>query len=240
MAAPLTGQIAVVTGGGSGIGRAAALALAGDSARVVVADVSAEAAGRVRDEIRARGGEAVAVTTDVSDGAPLETFGQIHVLFNSAGISLRRSVVDMTDAEWHRVLAVNLHGTFYCCRAVGRHMAERGYGRIINMASDRATFGMVNGAHYAASKGGVISLTKSLALELGPSGVTVNAINPGTTDTPMARGTLSDAEWQSRARQDPLGRFSTPENIARLVLFLAGPGGEFMTGQVVTVRMRFG
>jgi len=99
---------------------------------------------------------------------------------------------------------------------------------------------MVNGAHYAASKGGVISLTKSLALELGPSGVTVNAINPGTTDTPMARGTLSDAEWQSRARQDPLGRFSTPENIARLVLFLAGPGGEFMTGQVVTVRMRFG
>jgi NAD(P)-dependent dehydrogenase (short-subunit alcohol dehydrogenase family) len=248
MAAPLAGQVAVVTGGGSGIGRAAALALAADSACVVVADVSAEAAGRVRDEIRAKGGDALAVTTDVSDGAAveklvattLEAFGQIHVLFNSAGISLRRSVVDMTDGEWHRVLAVNLHGTFYCCRAVGRHMAERGYGRIINMASDRATFGMVNGAHYAASKGGVISLTKSLALELGPSGVTVNAINPGTTDTPMARGTLSDAEWQNRARQDPLGRFSTPENIARLVLFLAGPGGEFMTGQVVTVRMRFG
>jgi len=248
MAASLAGQIAVVTGGGSGIGRAAALALAGENARVVVADVRAEAAGLVSDEIRAKGGEALAVATDVSDAAAVEklvattldTFGQIHVLFNSAGISLRRSVVEMTDAEWHRVLGINLHGTFYCCRAIGRHMAERGYGRIVNMASDRATFGMVNGAHYAASKGGVISLTKSLALELGPSGVTVNAINPGTTDTPMARGTLSDAEWQSRARQDPLGRFSTPENIARLVLFLAGPGGEFMTGQVVTVRMRFG
>src|SRR2546427_199377 len=121
-----------------------------------------------------------------------------------------------------------------------KHQMSITYAHINNMASDRATFGMVNGAHYAASKGAVISLTRSLALELGPSGVTVNAINPGTTDTPMARGTLSDAEWQSRARQDPLGRFSTPENIARLVLFLAGPGGEFMTGQVVTVRMRFG
>jgi NAD(P)-dependent dehydrogenase (short-subunit alcohol dehydrogenase family) len=119
-------------------------------------------------------------------------------------------------------------------------MAERGYGRIINLASDRATFGLVNGAHYATSKGGVIALTKSLALELGRSGVTVNAINPGTTDTPLARGTLSDEEWQSRARQDPLGRFSTPEDIAQLVVFLAGAGGAFMTGQVVTVRMRFG
>src|SRR5207245_403439 len=204
----------------------------------VVPDVRADAAATGRDEIKAKGGEALAVATDVSDTAAVEklvataldAFGQIHVLFNSAGISLRRSVVDMTDAEWHRVLGVNLHGTFYCCRAVGRHMAQRGYGRIINMASDRATFGMVNGANYAASKGAVISLTKSLALELGPSGVTVNAINPGTTDTPMARGTLSDAAWQSRARQDPLGRFSTPENIARLVVFLAGPGGECMTG----------
>ena len=248
MAPALAGNTAIVTGGGSGIGRAAALALAGESARVVVADVRADAAGAVRDEIRAKGGEALAIATDVSDAmaveklvaTSLDAFGQIHVLFNSAGISRRRPVLEMTDAEWHRVLGVNLHGTFYCCRAIGRHMAERGYGRIINMASDRATFGMVNGAHYATSKGGVISLTKSLALELGPSGVTVNAINPGTTDTPMARGTLSDAEWTSRARQDPLGRFSTPENIARLVLFLAGPGGEFMTGQVVTVRMRFG
>src|SRR5207244_12840912 len=99
---------------------------------------------------------------------------------------------------------------------------------------------MVRRAHYAAANGGVILLTNWLALELGPFGVTVNAINPGTTDTPMARGTLSDAEWQSRARQDPLGRPSTPESMARLVVFLAGPGGEFMSGQVVTVRMRFG
>jgi 3-oxoacyl-[acyl-carrier protein] reductase len=248
MAASLAGQTAIVTGGGSGIGRASALGLAGEGARVAVADVRVAAAAAVRDEIRAKGGEALAVPTDVSDPAAvealvttvLEALGQIHVLFNSAGISMRRSVIAMPDAEWHRVLGVNLHGTFYCCRAVGRHMAEHRYGRIINMASDRATFGMLDGAHYATSKGGVISLTKSLALELGRSGVTVNAINPGTTDTPMARGTLNDEEWQSRARQDPLGRFSTPEDIARLVVFLASEGGAFMTGQVVTVRMRFG
>ena len=246
--AALAGQGIIVTGGGSGIGRASALALAGEGGRVVVADSRAEAAQQVREEIRARGGEALAVVADVSDPAAvnellarsLEALGQVHVLLNCAGISMRRAVLEMSDAEWHRVLGVNLHGTFYCCRAVGRHMVERGYGRIINLASDRATFGLVNGAHYATSKGGVISLTKSLALELGPAGVTVNAINPGTTDTPMARGTLTDEEWQSRGRQDPLGRFSTPENIAQLVLFLAGPGGAFMTGQVVTVRMRFG
>ena len=244
----LTGQGVIVTGAGSGIGRASALTLAGEGARVVAADSRAEAAEKVGEEIRARGGKAIAVVTDVSEPAAvdkllargLEAFGQVHVLLNCAGISMRRSVLDMSDAEWHRVLGVNLHGTFYCCRAVGRHMAERGYGRIINLASDRATFGLVNGAHYATSKGGVIALTKSLALELGSAGVTVNAINPGTTDTPMARGTLTDEEWQSRGRQDPLGRFSTPENIAQVVLFLAGPGGAFMTGQVVTVRMRFG
>ena len=136
MAASLAGQIAVVTGGGSGIGRAAALALAGENARVVVADVRAEAAGLVSDEIRAKGGEALAVATDVSDAAAVEklvattldTFGQIHVLFNSAGISLRRSVIEMTDAEWHRVLGVNLHGTFYAATAassIWRRIARR-------------------------------------------------------------------------------------------------------------------
>jgi len=246
--AALTGQGVIVTGAGSGIGRASARALAAEGARVVVADARAEAAEAVGGEIRSRGGQALPVVTDVADPAAvekllarsLEAFGQVHVLLNSAGISMRRPVLEMSDAEWHRVLGVNLHGTFYCCRAVGRHMAERGYGRIINLASDRATFGLVNGAHYATSKGGVIALTKSLALELGRAGVTVNAINPGTTDTPMARGTLTDEEWQSRGRQDPLGRFSTPDDIAQLVLFLAGPGGAFMTGQVVTVRMRFG
>lgn len=244
----LTDQIAIVTGAGSGIGRASALALAAEGARVVVADCRADAAEAVRKEIQAIGGEAMVVHVDVADPesvrnlveTTLDAFGQIHILMNSAGVIGRQPVTEMSDAEWHRVLGVNLHGTFYCCRAVGRRMAERRYGRIINMASDRGTYGMVNGAHYATSKGGVISLTKSLALELGRFGVTVNAIAPGTTDTPMARGGLSEEEWHSRARQDPLGRTSQPQEIAQLVVFLADVGGSFMTGQVVTVRMRTG
>ena len=244
----LTDQIAIVTGAGSGIGRASALALAAEGARIVVADCRADAAEAVRKEIQAIGGEAMVVHVDVADPesvrnlveTTLHAFGQIHILMNSAGVIGRQPVIEMSDAEWHRVLGVNLHGTFYCCRAVGRRMAERRYGRIINMASDRGTYGMVNGAHYATSKGGVMSLTKSLAVELGRFGVTVNAIAPGATDTPMARGGLSEEEWQSRARQDPLGRFSQPPEIAQLVVFLAGVGGEFMTGQVVTVRMRAG
>lgn len=244
----LTDQIAIVTGAGSGIGRASALALAAEGARIVVADCRADAAEAVRKEIQAIGGEALVVHVDVADPdsvrnlveTTLGAFGQIHILMNSAGVIGRQPVIEMSDAEWHRVLGVNLHGTFYCCRAVGRHMAERRYGRIINMASDRGTYGMVNGAHYATSKGGVISLTKSLAVELGRFGVTVNAIAPGATDTPMARGGLSEEEWQSRARQDPLGRTSQPPEIAQLVVFLADVGGSFMTGQVVTVRMRSG
>lgn len=240
----LTDQIAIVTGAGSGIGRASALALAAEGARVVVADCRADAAEVVRKEIQAKGGQALAAPVDVADpesvGKLVETtlgvFGQVHILMNSAGIIDRRPVIEMSDAEWHRVLGVNLHGTFYCCRAVGRHMAERRYGRIINMASDRGSYGMMNSAHYSVSKGGVASLTKSLALELGQFGVTVNAIAPGVTDTPMARGRLSEEEWQSRAAKDPLGRASQPPEIGRLVVFLAGEGG-FMTGQVVTVRM---
>jgi 3-oxoacyl-[acyl-carrier protein] reductase len=244
----LTDQIAIVTGAGSGIGRASALALAAEGARVVLADCRADAAEAVLKEIQAKGGQALAVPVDVADPESvrklvemtLGTFGQIHILMNSAGVMGRRPVIEMSDEEWHRVLGVNLHGTFYCCRAVGRHMVERRYGRIINMASDRATYGMVNGAHYSTSKGGVVSLTKSLALELGRFGVTVNAIAPGVTDTPMARGTLSEEEWQSRAGRDPLGRFSQPQEIGQLVVFLAGVGGAFMTGQVVTVRMPSG
>ena len=245
---PLSDQVAIVTGAGSGIGRASALALAAEGARVIVADCRADAAEAVGQEIQAKGGNALAVPTDVADPnsvrklveTTLDAFGQIHLLVNSAGIMGRQPVIEMSDEEWHRVLGVNLHGTFYCCRAVGRHMAERRYGRIINMASDRGTYGMVEGAHYATSKGGVASLTKSLALELGRSGVTVNAIAPGMTDTPMARGRLSEEERKSRFQRDPLGRFSQPEEIAQLVVFLAGAGGAFMTGQVVTVRMPSG
>lgn len=244
----LQGKVALVTGGGSGIGRASALTFAGHGARVVVADRNLAAAEAAKQEIEQRDGQALAFAVDVADSRAVDELveqtlaacGQIDVLMHTAGVGPRQPVLEMSDEEWHEVIAVNLDGTFYVTRAVGRAMAARGGGTMILMASDRGLYGLARGSHYAASKGGVIAYTKSLALELGPNGVTVNAINPGTTDTPLARGSLSDEEWQKRWTQDPLGRLSLPEDIAEIALFLATTGGKFMTGQLITTRMRFG
>jgi len=244
----LQGKVALVTGGGSGIGRASALTLARHGARVVVADLNRESAEGAKREIEQRDGAALAFAVDVSDSRAVGDLveqtvaacGQIDILMHTAGIGPRKPVLEMSDQEWHQVIGVNLDGTFYVTRAVARPMVERGSGTMILMASDRGLYGLAQGSHYSASKGGVIAYTKSLALELGPKGVTVNAINPGTTDTPLARGSLSDAEWQRRWAQDPLGRLSLPEDIAEIALFLATSGGKFMTGQLVTTRMRFG
>lgn len=241
-------KVAIVTGGGSGIGRASALALARNGARVVVADRRGEAAEAVRQEIEEAEGAARAFPVDIADRQSadalveqtLGAFGRLDILVNCAGVAPRHPVLEMTDEEWHQVIDVNLHGPFYMSRAAARPMVEQGSGTLILIASDRAIYGLAGGSHYSASKAGVIAFTKSLALELGPQGITVNAINPGTTDTPLARGTLTDEEWQKRWSQDPLGRLSVPEDIAEIVLFLAGPASRFMTGQLVTTRMRFG
>lgn len=244
----LANQSALITGGGSGIGRASALALARHGARTVVADRNLAAAEATQQEIAAAGGLALALPVDVANPHAVQAmvdravavFGPPDVLVHCAGIAPRQAVLDMSDAAWREVIAVNLDGTFYVARAVGRVMAERGRGTMILLASDRGIYGHARGAHYAASKAGVIAFMKSLALELGPRGVTVNAINPGTTNTPMVHSTLSDEEYQERARMDPLGRLSEPEDIAEIVLFLATTGGRFMTGQLITTRMRFG
>lgn len=244
----LDGQVAFVTGAASGIGRGAARALARQGAAVAVCDRNLEGAGAVAREIADSGGRAIAIGLDIADSTAVQEavdralaeLGPIDVLVNCAGIAPRKSTIDLTDDEWHQVIAVNLDGTFYVSRAVGRVMADRGRGTMVLIASDRGIYGLAGGAHYSASKAGVVAYAKSLALELGSKGVTVNAINPGTTDTPLARGTLTDEEWQKRWGSDPLGRLSTPEDIAEIILFLAGPGGKFMTGQLITTRMRFG
>lgn len=241
-------KVAIVTGAGSGIGKACAVALAQNGAAVVVADLNVESAQLTAARINAAGGVAQAQALDVaqrSSCAALVTqttnaYGRIDVLVNCAGISVRQTVLEMSDEDWHRVIGVNLHGTFHITSAVAPVMVVQGGGSIILLASDRGIFGLAGGAHYSASKGAVIAYAKSLALELGANGITVNAINPGTTDTPMARGTLTDEEWQKRWSQDPLGRLSVPEDIAQIVLFLAGPASRFMTGQLISTRMRFG
>ncbi|MCL4764977.1 MAG: SDR family oxidoreductase [Hyphomicrobiaceae bacterium] len=239
-------KIAVVTGGASGIGRAVALRLGEKGARVVVADRNLAGAEEVAQCIKAVSGDAMAMHVDVSVpssvGRMLEEtlagVGQIDALVHCAGICPRCDVLEMDDTEWRMVLGVNLDGAFYVGRAVGRAMAKRGTGTMIMLTSDRGSFGSADYAHYAASKGGLIALTKSLALALGKYGVTVNGINPGFTDTPLARSALTEEDWAKRHQSDPLGRHSKPEEIAEIALFLAGVGGRFMTGQIVTTRMR--
>lgn len=241
-------QVALVTGSGSGIGRATALKLSQHGAHLALADRNLAAVQQVQQQISTAGREALAMRVDVAASRSVQQmvdqtlamFGRIDILAHCAGVAPRKPVLEMSDEEWHQVLAINLDGTFYVARAVARPMVERGSGTMILIASDRGIYGLSGGSHYSASKAGVIAFAKSLALELGPQGVTVNALNPGTTDTPLARGTLTDEEWQKRWTQDPLGRLSTPEDIAEMILFLAGPGGKIMTGQLLTTRMRFG
>jgi NAD(P)-dependent dehydrogenase (short-subunit alcohol dehydrogenase family) len=185
------------------------------------------------DVSQSRSADAMVATT-------LAAFGQVDVLVHCAGVRGRGEVLALSDEHWREVLAVNLDGTFYATRATGRLMAARGSGTMVIIASDRGLYGSRGGSNYAASKGAVIAYVKSLALELGPRGVTVNAINPGTTDTPQAHKSLTEEQLRQKAASDPLGRISTPENIAEIILFLAGPGGKFMTGQLLTTRMRVG
>lgn len=246
----LEGKVALITGSGSGsgIGRAAAWALADNGARVAIADRNLAAVRAAKAELALAGHNAQAIRADVAESQSVQamvnqtvaTFGQLDILVNCAGISPRTPVVEMSDEQWHDVIGVNLDGTFYIARAAAKVMLGQGSGTMILIASDRGTFGLSGGSHYSASKAGVVAFAKSLALELGSSGITVNAINPGTTDTPLARGTLSDEEWEKRWTQDPLGRLSVPEDIAEIILFLADRGGKIMTGQLVTTRMRFG
>jgi 3-oxoacyl-[acyl-carrier protein] reductase len=168
----------------------------------------------------------------------LGSFGQIDILVHCAGISPRRTVVEMTDEEWRRVLAVNLDGSMYVMRAVAKAMLLRKSGTMVVIASDNGVYGQAAKSAYAASKGGVIAFAKSLALELGPSGITVNALNPGTTDTPMLRAEMPPEVRERRLKADPLGRLSDPAEVAETVLFLVGTAGRYMTGQLITTRMR--
>lgn len=243
---PVKDKAVIVTGGASGIGRASSLSLAAHGARVAVADLDAAGARKVRDEIVTGGGAAIDVGCDIgtsSDVARLAArtqreFGRIDVLLHCAGICPRKPILEMSDEEWREVLRVNLDGSFYVTRDVGRIMAAQKSGTMILVTSDRGIHGSIDYAHYAASKGGMIALTKSLALALGKHGVTVNALNPGITDTPLARA--ANVQWQEKMALDVLGKYSEPEEIAEVVLFLAGTAGAFMTGQIVGIRMRYG
>ncbi len=241
----LTGRSALVTGGSRGIGRATCLMLARAGARVCVGyRVESPSAELVVDEIEGAGGEAFALAADVARREDAEMlvdetvprFGGLDILVNSAGVWKGSPLEEMTDAEWDETLGVNLTGTFHCVRAAIPPMKEARSGRIVNVASTAGQRGEAFHAHYAASKGGVISLTKSLATELAPHGITVNCVAPGWTVTDMTSEELLGEERDAILASIPLGRAARPEEIAGAILFLASDLASFVNGEILNVN----
>ena len=242
----LDGQVGIVTGGGQGLGKTFCEAFAEAGASVVVAEINAQTGAATAREIRASGGRALFVETDVrSPGsaakmaeAALAEFGQIDFLMNNAGITKWAAAEEVLQQDWEDVIEINLNGLFYCCQAVAPHMIERQSGRIINIAS---MSGLIANrpqaqASYNASKAAVVHLTKSLAAEWAPYNIRVNAIAPGYMDTPMARPFFEDPEYGGRwIDAIPLGRPGRPEELAPIAILLASEASSYMTGATVVV-----
>jgi len=235
-------RTALVTGAGGGIGEAIARALAAGGARVAVNDLHAERCERVAEDIRASGREAVAAVGAVSDRGSVSTMirrvvddmGRLDILVNNAGIGQNRGLARLTDEDWDLVLDVNLKGVFICSQIAATHMRERRYGRIVNIGS-RAWLGWYTQANYAASKGGVVSLTRTLALELAKYNVTANAVCPGMVETAMGRGQNPPEVMARLMKAQPMGRLGRPEEIAWAVSYFASDEAAYVTGQTLFV-----
>jgi NAD(P)-dependent dehydrogenase (short-subunit alcohol dehydrogenase family) len=240
-------RIAVVTGGASGIGLGVARGLATDGHIVAIFDRDGEAADAATGELRSQGATALAVQVDVADrtsvGAAFTQvraeLGPVEILVTSAGIEAFTPVLDITADGWDRMIGVNLTGTFTCVQAALPDMLSAGWGRIVTISSSSAQSGARNMAHYVASKGGVIGLTKALAVELARSGITVNTIPPSLVDTPMSRKAEAAGDFPGVdvvGPMVPLGRAGTPADIAAACSFLCSDGASYITGQVIAVN----
>lgn len=235
----LKGKNVLVTGGASGIGQATAMRFLEEGCAVCVVDRSAEAQARVTRELPELTG---VIDADVSSLDQVQTafaeavdrMGSVDVLINNAGISIRHDFLDITPEEWDEVLDVNLKGLFYVAQTAARHMTDKGSGVILNTASTAGTTGYPHYADYSAAKGGVIALTRAMALELAPA-VRVNAISPGYVLTPMQRAEYTDEMLDAVNRKIPLGRHAKPGEIAALFAFLASEDAAFATGHVYTM-----
>ena len=243
------GQVALITGGGQGIGEATVKRLSGEGARVVVADLNGEAARAVAEQVGVVGGEALGLTCDVQEeasveglvAAGLERFGQIDMLVSNAGITRDNLLHKMTLAEWDQVIQVHTRGAFLCARAVARGMVSRRRGKLVFLSSTSA-LGNRGQANYSTAKAGLQGLTRTLALELGPFQINVNAVAPGFVDTAMTRAvaerlhlSLEDF-WKNAAGHIPLGRLGQPEDIAAVIAFLCSEDAAYVTGQVIYVN----
>jgi 2-hydroxycyclohexanecarboxyl-CoA dehydrogenase len=244
----LAGRTALVTGGGQGIGRAIALALAREGCHVAVVDLAGDRAEAVAAEVAAFGVQGLALRGDVSRGpdmeaavaAVIERLGQLDVLVNNAGWDRMALFLDSDEATWDRLIAVNLKGVLHASRAALPHMVARGRGKVINIASDAGRVGSSGEAVYSATKGAVIAFTKALAREMARHGVTVNVVCPGLTETALLQSLRDQSPKMERileavARATPLGRTAQPEEIAGAVVFLASSEADFITGQTLSV-----
>lgn len=240
----LDGKVALVTGGGRGLGRAMALALAEAGADVAVASRTRTQLEHAAEAIQAVGKNSLPVVGDVSKVVEVRTmietvvkkFGRLDILVNAAGVNQRMSSVDVSPELWERIVGINLRGTFFCCQAAAPYMIKQRSGSIINIASLLSAIGIPSLAPYAASKAGVVGLTRVLAAEWAPHGVRVNCIGPGYFRTEMNRALFADKEWVSRLlRRVPLGRAGVPEDLAGTVIFLASEASSYVTGQVLYV-----
>jgi glucose 1-dehydrogenase len=236
------GQVAVVTGGGNGIGRACAEAFGAEGAAVVIADIDAEAGSAVAQAIEAAGGRATFVKTDVGDAAQaqrlidrtLAAFGRLDVLINNAGIIRTAEFLEISEADFDAVLRVNLKGVFLVGQAAARAMVAQGKGAIVNMSSTNAVVAIPNQVPYVTSKGGVNQLTKVMALALADKGIRVNAIGPGSILTDLLQVVMQDeAARRKILARTPMGRCGEPAEVAKVALFLASDDASYLTGQTI-------
>lgn len=242
MTRSLNRRATLVTGAGSGIGRACAIRLAEDTARVAVWDINGDAAEETATMIREAGGTALAIAVDCSDKAAISAaadqtrtaLGPLAILVNNAGISPYRGFLDLDEALFDETIRINLRGPFLVTKEVLPDMLASSWGRIINITSSSVQNGAQNLVHYVASKGGLVGMTKALALEFADKGVTVNMVPPGAIDTPMLRGAPIDAEAFGRSL--PVKRLGRPEDIAGAVAYLASEEASYITGQVISTN----
>jgi 3-oxoacyl-[acyl-carrier protein] reductase len=241
----LKDKVAVITGGAQGIGRATALMMGREGAKVVVADLQGEKAQSVANELQGIGTEAIGVAVNVASEssvkemakAAFERFGRVDILGNIAGIYFpKASVVELSEEDWDRTIDINLGSNFLCCREFVPAMRRQKSGRIISVASGIGHYGMRQFSHYAASKAAIMGFVKSLAREVGADGITVNAICPGSANTSMPRQHRSEEEVMARLHATPLPHVLEPEDIAGSILFLASDAAKFITGQSYNIN----
>lgn len=238
----LRDKVALVTGARRGMGRAHALALAKQGARVVITDVDLNECQIVEGEVNSGGGEAICFRLDVSNAKEInqvfdevvKKFGRLDILVNNAGIYVSRPALEITEEEWERMININLKGQFLCAQRAAKEMAKNKWGRIINIASvasGQVGIGVIGGAHYTATKGGIIGMTETLAIEWAPLGINVNVVAPGAIDTPMVQAAQLPREaMDAMLQRVPLRRIGRPEEVSAMVVFLASEEASYITG----------